>query len=443
MPQDQCALPLEQDEIARGQHAALRREREKLLARRSEVRELVAAGKAEETELDKVEEDWFAFEAAKFGRQQDIEEAQRRRIEAEDRAKTRRRQRRFTITYPAPYDMRGEPLSIQAVYSAISLACISSRTGIAEVTNGQLAGRTGFSEAAVKRATRWLDLHGYIGKTVHRPRSRGGKPVSHPNTYMLLKTELLAHARAVFRKLVGRIKERVDRKGVSSELQLQGVINPVPTHPVETSGFSRSNADGKTERAAEGGAQDPDALHVAEASEEQIEATAPQEARPRKHEAADASAELEALDRLTVIALEEVGTALTRSPDRGTITKAVDRVRRAELPGLPEAEWHRLRGVHGRRADLALLEVVMLTEVRQGTVKGEQPPSHHKPIRKPVGYLLGILRRRRAACRPEVTVGKLLTHRKRVVPFEVERAMRRHAAGQPNMLDGLGQAFAA
>ena len=466
MGQDRCALLEGADEAAcaaKAARKALADERAWWMRERRRVFGEVREGLRPESDADEIEADWTAWAEAypdRLNRIEDEARAARRRAEAQ---RQRERVRRFIGAY-APPEVRHYPPSVQAVFCAVSRECARSADGTAEIANGQIEGATGLSTASVKRGTRQLAAEGLFAKVERRV----GR-YNLPNVYRVAKASLLAWARKAFGVRCVRM-----RGGVSSEPESRKGFSPVPTHPAHERDDSarfeddegRSEAGGKVGSGGEGRAQSYEgaprgAVKAAEGSEgtgrpEGGSAPSPAPARGQQahqvgeHGAAEGPAgawtptaadEAEALDRLARMALEEAGHALTGSASRGAVTRAVDRLRREKLDRFEEAEWQRLRAVHGRKADLAVLEVVLLTEVREGTTSSAQPAPYRKEIRDPVRYLHGILARRRSACRPEVTLGRLLAHRRRSLPYPVQLAVWRHDRERGAKRAGLAGLF--
>lgn len=69
-----------------------------------------------------------------------------------------------------------------------------------------------------------------------------------------------------------------------------------------------------------------------------------------------------------------------------------------EFSAFDRGAWLLARRRHGNRAALAVIETALITRIRDGTTA---------PIRSPVAYLGGILRRQRGECRPEITLERL------------------------------------
>lgn len=458
MPQENCALDWARDEGVCALRARLASERKRRLEGRARLAEAVREGRRPAADWDAAEAEWQAFEASRLAQLADAEGRVRRARAAEAARRQRERVRRFVTSYVPPREVRHLPVSQMAVYLFISKLCAA--TGRAEIANGQIEGGTGASRATVQRATAELVRLGVLQKTERL--ARGGRG-NLANVYRLASERLVAWARRVFgarpqsrSEAAQDIVSEADGRGLTGEAQLRTGLRPVPTQAPHSrteesvAGNGRSKANDQTEPGGEGSARGPeDGARRPLSGEEAREAgTGPEAPSPALGAAWRPDAgELEAAhDRLARAALEEIGKPLTGSADRAAVTRAVTRLRRAHLPDFDEAEWARLRAVHGRRADLAVLEVILLGTVREGTIGPGRPASQHRKIRHPERYLFGILARRRSACRPEVTLGRLLAHRGRALPYAVRLAVAEHdearAASRGAWTQGLGRAAA-
>tara|TARA_R110002110_G_scaffold415730_2_gene654527 strand:+ start:7434 stop:8855 length:1422 start_codon:yes stop_codon:yes gene_type:complete len=83
--------------------------------------------------------------------------------------------------------------------------------------------------------------------------------------------------------------------------------------------------------------------------------------------------------------------------------EAVEAIRRRKFPDVKDKYWESRIRIHGDRAYLAVLETWLKSETHSDM-----------PIRSPDKYLIGILRRAPDQCRPEVSLGKILTKHAKV-----------------------------
>ena len=150
----------------------------------------------------------------------------------------------------------------------------------------------------------------------------------------------------------------------------------------------------------------------------------------------------EAYERLAKLAPDELGKPLTTHAGPSAVTQAVDRIKKERIAHFHEAEWQRFRKVHGRKTDLALLETVMLEDIRDGNIASTRPQAQCIQIKNPARYLHGILARRRDECRPHVTLGRLLTSRKRTIPPAIEDAIEDYAITRRSRKAFLNGAYA-
>lgn len=328
-----------------------------------------------ETELREAEKDQAACVQA-------LTEQAERDARTRARIKLNERVRKFVTSYLPPAPVRHMRLSYQAVYNAIAQNCI--KNGRTSLTNEQIMGIAGVSRSTVKRATGELHNAGIVIKTERYDKEA---KTNLPNLYRLATVELLKWARRIFKGL----------RGFSSEPQIRTEFISVPTQEAQQK--AQSNFDSSVSSRQE-------------AEKSQTEGDPPEE--------------IAAQERLAKMALAELGEEVSSHAGPGTITKAIERIRHRTFTRLEDREWNRHRERLGRKADLALLETALLVEVRSGNVGADKEDAWKAPIRSPANYLHGVLRKSRARCRPEVTLGRLLIARNRHVPAEVLDCVQAH-----------------
>lgn len=346
----------------------------------AEAFELAMTRKSEfEHALKEAEQDEVALAAQV---KLDLEKAIKRAETMERNA----RRNEFVTTYRPPAAVRRLTIAAQAVYMVIAKYCRDG--GHKPLTNAQIQAEAGVSLATCKRSTSLLSDLGVIQKLERYDKEAR---TNLPNLYRLAKRELVVAARISFKNL----------GGLTSDPQKGTEFISVPTRgaqqetevPIEDTGDSRFT-DGN------------------EGSE--LFGDEPEEAA--------------AMEQLAKQGLAELGENISTHAGPGAVTQMVERIRREKFTKFDDADWQRFRHRLGRKADLALIETALLTEVRAGNVYADKEDAWKKPIRSPSGYLHGILRKSKGNCRPEVTLGRLLMARKRHVPSPVLGAIFEHEA---------------
>ena len=366
--------------------------RSTLLDRRRSLIEAKRRGECDADTFRKAEAVWNDFETARHDAEGDVvlakaeledqaQRAERRAI----RVKLNERVRKFVTSYLPPAPVRHMPLGHQAVYNAIAQHCLDR--GRTALTNEQVMAIAGVSKATVKRATRALHDSGIVIKT---ERYDDVAKTNLPNIYRLGSMDLLKWARRVFKSI----------RGVTSEPQLRTGLKPVSTRGAQQQNETKTQT--KTSR------------------EEAIS----DECAP----CGDDSTTLAGYDHLAKIALSELGENISTHAGPATIRNSVEKVRKKLFTRLQDKEWERHRSRLGRKADLALLETALLSDLRMNHPFREGEDAWKSKIRSPENYLHGILRRRREYCRPEVTLGRLMMTRDRWVPDTVRDAVMAHNA---------------
>lgn len=340
-----------------------------------------------------VEEAWNQFETARLEAETDVEAAkiefadeQIRAAKRADRVRKNQRVRKFVTSYLPPAPVRHMPLGHQAVYNAIAQNCLER--GRACLTNDQLIAIAGVSRATVKRATRALHEDGIVIKT---ERYDDEAKTNLPNIYRLATIELLKWARRVFKNL----------RGLTSEPQLRTGLKPVSTR----------------------------GAHIENEVQNKPSDNSREEAISDKTELpGEDSTTLASYDHLAKLALGELGENISTHAGPSAIRQSVERVRKRVFTRLEDREWERHRNRLGRKADLALLETALLTDMRSKYPHRDGENAWKSKIRSPDNYLHGILRRRADRCRPEVTLGRLMMTRERWVPDPIRDAVLAHNA---------------
>lgn len=380
MQLDQCAEISALKTAARAVEERYAIERQALLDRKHSVYQAINAKTATWADAQLVEDEWEAFEAQRKSWEAQIVEDAKKIIKRQARVKLNQRVRKFVTSYVPPAQIRGETLSVQAVYLAIAKTVVQQKRNEVELCNGQIVGIAGVSKASVKRATARLVELGVIEKI-----NRKVRHLNLPNIYKLATKTLLSWAQKIFGR--GRL---------TTETQSRTGFIPVPTQAQKTADMTPDESQNSCRLKA----NENKAASVVE---------------DRDH--------YEAFERLAKLALEEVGRPITTNAGPSAVTQAVDRVRRERIGQFRSDEWQRFRRVHGRKADLALLETVMLEDIRDGKIASDRPKSQRFQIKDPARYLHGILARRRDECRPHVTLGRLLETRKREIPGAIKAAI--------------------
>ena len=339
------------------------------------LQEIEAKRNAFENELKAAEKDVAACAKALA---QQVERDARTRA----RIKLNERIRKFVTSYLPPAPVRHMRLSYQAVYNAIAQNCL--KNGRTSLTNEQIMAIAGVSRSTVKRATGALHNTGIVIKTERYDKEA---KTNLPNLYRLATAELLKWARQIFKGL----------RGFSSEPQIRTEFISVPTQEAQQPTEDNFEAKGDSRQEAE-----------------------------NNQTCLDSAEEIAAQTRLAKMALNELGEEISTHAGNGVITKAIERIRKKTFTRLEDREWFRHRDRLGRKADLALLETALLVEVRSGNVGADKEDAWKAPIRSPANYLHGVLRKSRAQCRPEVTLGRLLIARNRHVPVEVLDCVQAH-----------------
>lgn len=315
------------------------------------------------------------------------------------RLEQRERANAFVTCYQSPLEgkddpagvllVRREKISVQAVFLAILKS--AAKTGRTTLANGQLAGMTGYCVRTIIRATERLELLGVIAKFKRADRDHTLAFYNLPNVYRLKGTGIIKWARRIFW-----------RGGDSGVTQPRSGYNPDSTH---------------SEILEASAAEDlPETTVICRQEADSVKGSPPAEIETTNPD----------MDALAITALGELGENVSTDISSAGVSQAVTRVRRRVFPEFRDGEWLRLRARLGRTADLALLETALLCEIRSGTVSDDQPEAHREPIRSPEAYLHGILRKSRALCRPQVTLGRLLTTRGRYVPRSVSDRVEEH-----------------
>lgn len=340
----------------------------------------------------KAEAAWNEFETARHDAEGDVvlataelEDQNERAIRRAVRVKLNERVRKFVTSYLPPAPVRHMPLGHQAVYNAIAQHCLDR--GRTALTNEQVMGIAGVSKATVKRATRALHDAGIIIKT---ERYDDVAKTNLPNIYRLGSLDLLKWARRVFKSI----------RGLTSEPQLRTGLKPVSTRDAQ----QQNNPPSELTKSREEAIND--------------------ECVP----CGDDPTTLAGYDHLAKIALSELGEAISTHAGPSGIRHSVEKVRKKLFTRLEDKEWARHRSRLGRKADLALLETALLSDLRMNRPFREGENAWKSKIRSPENYLHGILRRRQELCRPEVTLGRLMMTRDRWVPDTVRDAVLAHNA---------------
>ena len=386
------------NEIAAAALASVERrmgvKRSTLLDHRRELIEAKRRGKGDAHALREAEDKWHAFETARHAAEGDVvlakaelEDEYKRLERRMERVKKNERVRKFVTSYLPPAPVRHMPLGHQAVYNAIAQHCLDR--GRTQLTNEQVMAIAGVSRATVKRATRALHEAGIIVKV---ERYDEVAKTNLPNIYRLATLELLKWARRVFKNL----------RGLTSEPQLRTGLKPVSTRGAHIENEARNKSPISREEAIS------------------------DECDP----GGDDSTTLAGYDHLAKIALSELGEPISTHAGPSSIRNSVEKVRKRLFTRLEDKEWERHRNRLGRKADLALLETALLTDLRSNHPFREGEDGWKSKIRSPDNYLHGILRRRREVCRPEVTLGRLMMKRERWIPETVRDAVLAHNANR-------------
>lgn len=366
--------------------------RSTLLDQRQALIKAKRRGECDPEAFRKAEAVWNDFETARHVAEGDVVLAKAELEDQADRASRRavrvklnERVRKFVTSYLPPAPVRHMPLGHQAVYNAIAQHCLDR--GHTALTNEQVMGIAGVSKATVKRATRALHDAGIVIKT---ERYDDVAKTNLPNIYRLGSMDLLKWARRVFKSI----------RGFTSEPQLRTGLKPVSTHGVQY----ENEAQIKPIKSREEAMSDECVL------------------------SGDDPTTLAGYDHLAKIALGELGETISTHAGPSSIRHSVEKVRKRLFTQLEDKEWERHRSRLGRKADLALLETALLSDLRMNHPFREGENAWKSKIRSPENYLHGILRRRREYCRPEVTLGRLMMTRDRWVPETVRDAIMAHNA---------------
>ena len=366
--------------------------RSTLLDQRRKLIEAKRRGDGDAEAFRDVEETWNRFETARreaegnvVSAKVELEDQTRRAERRAERIKLNERVRKFVTSYLPPAPVRHMPLGHQAVYNAIAQHCVER--GRTALTNEQVMAIAGVSRATVKRATRALHDEGIVIKT---ERYDDEAKTNLPNIYRLATLELLKWARRVFKNI----------RGLTSEPQLRTGLKPVSTRGAHKQIESKTKPKKSREEAIN------------------------DESAP----CGDDSATMAGYDHLAKIALGELGEHISTHAGPSTIRQSVEKVRKKLFKRLEDKEWERHRSRLGRKADLALLETALLSDLRMNHPFRDGEDAWKSKIRSPDNYLHGILRRRREYCRPEVTLGRLMMTRERWVPETVRDAVYAHNA---------------